>query len=121
VKLRVLCGEKSLCVYPVPAYTFDNVRGKFPIGFKIWNTSKKEVFRKTLSDVFDEKGNKIGTKKYYSYYDIREFFQGRNENGKMNNTSTDEIYTGIIQNLRNNLSLLAGKIELRIYEYGFLK
>jgi hypothetical protein len=56
-----------------------------------------------------------------SFYDIREFFQGRSENGKMNNKSTDEIYTGIVQNLRNNLSLPAGKIEPHIYEYGFLK
>jgi hypothetical protein len=56
-----------------------------------------------------------------SFYDIREFFQGRNENGKMNNKSADETYTKLIQDLRNNLNLLAEKIEPKIYEYGFLK
>jgi hypothetical protein len=56
-----------------------------------------------------------------SFYDIRAFFQGRGENGKMNNSSADEAYTNIIKNLRNDLSLLAQKIEPKIYEYGFLK
>jgi hypothetical protein len=64
---RLLFKAELLKSFVVPAYTFDNVTGKFPIGFKIWNTSKKEVFQKTISDVFDEKGNNIGIKKYYSY------------------------------------------------------
>jgi 16S rRNA G966 N2-methylase RsmD len=56
-----------------------------------------------------------------SFYDIREYFQGRSPNGKMNNKSTDEIYNKIIKTLRNNVKLLAQKIEPKIYEYGFLK
>jgi hypothetical protein len=56
-----------------------------------------------------------------SFYDIREFFQGRNANGKMNNKSTDETYNKIIKTLRNNIKSLAQKIEPKIYEYGFLK
>jgi hypothetical protein len=56
-----------------------------------------------------------------SFYDIREFFQGRNANGKINNKSTDETYNKIIKTLRNNVKLLAQKIEPKIYEYGFLK
>jgi hypothetical protein len=56
-----------------------------------------------------------------SFYDIREFFQGRNTNGKMNNKSTDETYTKIIKTLRNDIKLLAQKIEPKVYEYGFLK
>jgi hypothetical protein len=303
---RLFFRAKLLKSFVVPAYTFDNVNGKFPIGFKIWDTSKKELFKETLSDIFDEAGNKIGTKKYFSYdndrvindwlklfiddageiaamccigndfqhanyvninfrdqlkgvgnakgiakfgltknnlmeaciyytvrhtvspewfndrdqflfpndeykkdtsfkndclvytlfnnniqsrygvnhwipfseqevdargkfksnfmhtfiedikfsrearrvlnsglelwkyyhlkiknnktvsvnasfYDIREFFQGRNEKGKMNNKSSDETYTEIIKNLRTNLNLLAQKIKPKIYKYGFLK
>jgi len=38
----------------VPSWTFDNVKGKFPIGFKIWNCNKKEVFKKIVFKVFDE-------------------------------------------------------------------
>ena len=40
----------------VPANTFDNVNGKFPIGFFIWNCAEKEVFEKTNCYVFNEKG-----------------------------------------------------------------
>ncbi|MFN7490190.1 MAG: hypothetical protein ACK5QK_10725, partial [Chryseotalea sp.] len=56
-----------------------------------------------------------------SLYDIREYFQGRNEAGKMNNKSTDEIYMGHINTLREQLKQLAAKIEPKVYEYGFLK
>jgi 16S rRNA G966 N2-methylase RsmD len=56
-----------------------------------------------------------------SFYDIREFFQGRSAGGKMNNTSADETYSRIIKTLRNNTKLLARQIDPKIYEYGFLK
>ncbi|MGM9746540.1 MAG: hypothetical protein ACI30H_06255 [Paludibacteraceae bacterium] len=56
-----------------------------------------------------------------SLYDIRAHFQGRNEKGKMNNTSTDECYNTLIGNLRQALKELAKKIEPKVYEYGFLK
>jgi len=56
-----------------------------------------------------------------SLYDIREHFQGRNENGKMNNKSIDENYSKLINNLRDSLKILAKKIEPKVYEYEFLK
>ena len=56
-----------------------------------------------------------------SLYDIREYFQGRNEAGKMNNKSTDETYMGHINTLREQLKQLAAKIEPKVYDYGFLK
>ena len=55
-----------------------------------------------------------------SLYDIKEHFQGRNEAGKMNNTSQDETYTNLIGNLREKLNQLAEKIEPKVYEYEFL-
>lgn len=55
-----------------------------------------------------------------SLYDIREHFQGRNDKGKMNNKSTDEVYTNHIAALRSALKLLAQKIEPKVYEHGFL-
>jgi hypothetical protein len=54
-------------------------------------------------------------------YDIREYFQGRNENGKMNNASEDEKYNELLANLRSALLVLAKKIEPKVYEYEFLK
>ena len=55
-----------------------------------------------------------------SYYDIRKFFQGETK-GRMNNGSNDEKYMELIGELRNKMKLLAKKIELKVYEYGFLK
>ena len=55
-----------------------------------------------------------------SLYDIREYFQGRDEKGKMKNKSSDEKYNELISELRNHLDVLAQKIEKKVYEYGFL-
>ena len=56
-----------------------------------------------------------------TFYDIRAFFQGRDNYGKVNNTSSDENYQGLIENLRKNLIILRDKnIAPRVYEYGFL-
>lgn len=90
--------------------------------------SKALVFSLEAQNVFNA-GRELW--KYYhkqpncnvnaSLYDIREWFQGRNEGGKMNNKSTDENYTKLISELRDGLKILAKKIEPKIYEYGFLK
>ena len=56
-----------------------------------------------------------------SLYDIREYFQGRNETGKMNNKSGDETYMKLISKVREDLKILAKKIEPKVYEFGFLK
>ena len=51
-------------MFVVPAWTFDNVKGQFPIGFKIWNTLNSIYFEEISSFVFDERGNKLPNKKY---------------------------------------------------------
>jgi hypothetical protein len=56
-----------------------------------------------------------------SFYDIRAFFQGKDENGKMNNKSTDEDYNMLLEALRDALKTLTLKIQPKVYEYGFLK
>jgi hypothetical protein len=56
-----------------------------------------------------------------SFYDIREFFQGRKESGTMNSKSEDEEYNALIKSLREALKSLSAKIEPKVYEYGFLK
>jgi hypothetical protein len=53
--------------FVVPADTFDNVKGKFPIGFMIWDTNKKDDLEKIVVDVFDKKNDNLGKKIYYSY------------------------------------------------------
>ena len=56
-----------------------------------------------------------------SLYDIKEYFQGRNNGGKMNSKSVDEEYNRLITNLSNSLEILSLKIQPKVYEYEFLK
>ncbi|MDR2431623.1 MAG: hypothetical protein LBD99_05165 [Candidatus Margulisbacteria bacterium] len=56
-----------------------------------------------------------------SLHDIREYFQGRNAKGKMNNKSNDAQYMELIKNLRQNTKILAEKIIPKVYDYGFLR
>ena len=56
-----------------------------------------------------------------SLYDIREYFQGRNDKVRMNSRSRDSTYLELICELRNKLNILADKIKPKIYEYEFLK
>jgi hypothetical protein len=89
---------------------------------------KERIFSPIAKAVFDA-GRELW--RYYhlqkdvnvnaSFYDIREYFQGRNEKGKMNSRSTDEKYSKLIDSLRTALKMLAKKIEPKVYEYGFLK
>jgi hypothetical protein len=54
-------------LFLVPADTFDNVKGKFPIGFFIWDTKEKKTFKDIKADVYDKNGEYIGKKKVQSY------------------------------------------------------
>ena len=54
-------------IFLVPAYTFDNVKGQFPIGFFIWDTKERKTFKEVKADVYDKEGDYIGIKKIYSY------------------------------------------------------
>ena len=93
---------------------------------------KDKTFTPEAQAVLDE-GRKLWT--YYhkkiqnnktapvdaSFYDIREFFQGRKESGTMNTKSDDDTYNALIKSLREALKVLAAAIEPKVYEYGFLK
>ena len=54
-----------------PSDTFDNVKGKFPIGFLIWNLAKKNNINEVITDIFiyNEKlseYNNLGSKIFYA-------------------------------------------------------
>ena len=51
-------------MFSVPAWTFDNVKGNFPIAFKIWDTKKNVPFAKIQSLVYDENGEAMTPKVY---------------------------------------------------------
>ena len=46
----------------VPANTFDNVKGNFPIGFFIWHTDSPEDIEHIKTDLYDAHGNYLYTK-----------------------------------------------------------
>lgn len=56
---------KFLKGFIVPADTFDNVNGNFPIGFLIWDTNSKLKKSYIIVDVFDDKNFYISQKKFY--------------------------------------------------------
>lgn len=112
----------------------DFINGKIKIESEnnLFGTAENQTLKKEFSEeataVFDA-GRELW--KYYhkqpnvnvnaSLYDIREYFQGRNEKGRMNSKSNDEKYMELIGELRNKLNFLADKIKPKIYEYEFLK
>jgi hypothetical protein len=67
INFREFFRAKLLKCFIVPAYTFDNVKGQFPIGFKIWDTEIKEKFNNITVDVIDADNNLIANKNFYSY------------------------------------------------------
>lgn len=77
-KLKLLSGTNSITfrnnfkaqlkkAFLVPANTFDNVKGSFPIGFFIWDLKSKEIFSYFNSDLYDVSAQFVGNKSLYSY------------------------------------------------------
>jgi len=111
----------------------DFIQGKIKINDEntIFANSEKQntplIFSNEAKAVFDA-GRELW--RYYhsqpnsnpnaSYYDIREYFQGRDEKGKMKNKSDDKKYMELLSNLKDAIAVLAKKIEQKVYEYGFL-
>ncbi|EJG9873251.1 hypothetical protein NB747_001253 [Campylobacter coli] len=104
IKFRQAFKAKFLKGFMVPADTFDNVKGKFPIGFLIWDTSKKEEIKKIKLDIFNENGNFLGKKMFYSYDKnkklnewYKNFYVKNNEIAIMNTRGNDFQNTNYIR------------------------
>lgn len=52
--------------FVVPADTFDNVRGQFAIGFKIWHTDQEQLFTEAEGTVINRQGECIMHKGFYA-------------------------------------------------------
>ncbi|GAA8904208.1 hypothetical protein BTM205_14200 [Helicobacter pylori] len=117
----------------------DFLKGKIKEGGdSLFLNAKKEnkplEFSQSASRVFDA-GKEIyryyhkqaSTNRPYnanvSLYDIKEFFQGRNAQGKLNlpAKAKDEYYKQLYANLQDALKDLAKEIQPKVYEYGFLR
>ncbi|GAA7838870.1 hypothetical protein HpBT0282_14440 [Helicobacter pylori] len=117
----------------------DFLKGKIKEeGDSLFLNAKKEnkplEFSQSASRVFDA-GREIyrhyhtqdSTTPHYnanaSLYDIKEFFQGRNAQGKLNlpAKAKDGYYKQLYANLQDALKDLAKEIQPKVYEYGFLR
>ncbi|MBD5347754.1 MAG: hypothetical protein HDR84_00705 [Bacteroides sp.] len=85
IKFRKQFDIKLKRIFVVPASTFDNVKGQFPIGFMIWDSNQQENFSHIVADVFNAQGKKIGYKNIRSYADdkyiiewLRQFYDKKN-------------------------------------------
>ncbi len=103
--------------YEVPLLFSEKAQAVFDAGRALWKYYHQSINKAPFSF-----GEGLGVRSVNaSLYDIRDYFQGRNDKGKMNNKSEDEIYMQHIKALRESLKILAKKIEPKVYEYGFLK
>ena len=64
---RSVFQAKLKKMFAVPADTFDNVKGQFPVGFMIWNTGEKEKIKKIKADIYDQTSQPIESKNFYAY------------------------------------------------------
>lgn len=126
-------SDKKSLVPTQPLVFSDEARAVFDAGRALWSYYHTQKFPTQFPSTGgvtegrggkESRGGKEGRGGYNpnaSLYDIREYFQGRNDKGKMNNKSQDEHYNYLIATLRESLKILAKKIEPKVYEYGFLK
>lgn len=77
-KFRSVFRAELKSLFVVPANTFDNVKGQFPIGFFIWNTDTKnekstgiKPLPEYVADVFDSNGNYLYKHSFYSYNNVK--------------------------------------------------
>ncbi|EAH9986814.1 hypothetical protein E0F82_01750 [Campylobacter upsaliensis] len=66
IKFRETFQAKFLKGFIAPAYTFDNVKGNFPIGFLVWDLAQSQIIKSITLDIFNDSGAGLGKKKYYT-------------------------------------------------------
>jgi len=62
LQFRKVFTPKLESLFLMPADTFDNVKGQFPIGFFVWNGLKKAEFQQITADVYDANVNELPNK-----------------------------------------------------------
>ncbi len=89
-----------------------------PSASKVFDAGK-EIYRYYHTQDFANRPHNANA----SLYDIKEFFQGRNKQGKLNSPAKakDEHYKQLYANLQDALKDLAKEIQPKVYEYGFLR
>lgn len=87
-EFRKIFSSKLEKIFVVPANTFDNVKGQFPIGFLIWHLGKKQETKKIITDVYNENGDFVFSRNIYieeNLHTINDWIiTTRNRKGEMN-------------------------------------
>ena len=65
IKFREFFKAKYYRGFIVPADSFDNVKGNFPIGFTIWNLKTTKIIEDITCDIYNKNVEKIGVKSFY--------------------------------------------------------
>ncbi|EAI5622662.1 hypothetical protein B5L02_02610 [Campylobacter upsaliensis] len=71
-KFRQYFQAKFLKGFIAPAFTFDNVKGNFPIGFLVWNLAQSQIIKSITLDIFNDSGAGLGKKRFYTTLDNKE-------------------------------------------------
>ena len=107
-----LFGEQESLIPTEPIQFTPAAQAVMEAGRKLW----EYYLHKKDNELYAEPVNVNA-----SFYDIRAYFQGRDEKGKMNSESSDEHYMSLLKDLRTYQKVLAKQIEKKVYLYGFLK
>ncbi len=121
-KFRNIFKAKIVRAFCVPANTFDNVKGTFPIGFFIWELNGEDIFKETCADIYNADGSFVGNKKLPSYDNdklviewLRHFYDKKSESiGFLRMVGTDmQNSQGVF--ITSNLS--QNDIDYKLFTY----
>lgn len=107
-----LFGKEESLIPSEPIHFTPAAQAVMEAGRKIWEYYMKQKPKTYGADPINVNA---------SFYDIRAYFQGRDEKGKMNSESSDQTYMSLLRDLRTYQKVLAKQIEKKVYLYGFLK
>lgn len=107
-----LFGEEESLIPTEPIKFTPAAQAVMEAGRKIW-----EYYLHHKQNVYGASPVNVNA----SFYDIRAYFQGRDDKGKMNSESDDATYMSLLKDLRTYQKVLAKQIEKKVYLYGFLK
>lgn len=115
-KFKEFFKAKYLKGFVVPANTFDNVKGNFPIGFTIWDTSFKKHIKKIKCDIYLKTDTKVGVKNFFGQLplSINKWLINFYINNPLNCIATLSTRGNDFQN--QNYIYIAGKIENNVHD-----
>ncbi len=65
-QFRLRWKAKYLGGFVVHSKAFDGLSGNFPIGFLVWDTSKKQVIKEVEAEALDKAADWVGEKRFYN-------------------------------------------------------